>query len=102
MGFAKPTETALPRQGIASPGGDFPKQKVSESVPRELGNRVRKLRRERRFSQEQFAELCGLHRTAMGLIERGKCNSRLDTLLLIARALDVPVPRLLSGMEQFQ
>ena len=46
--------------------------------------------------------MCGLHRTAMGLIERGKCNSRLDTLLMISRALDVPVSRLLSGIEQLQ
>lgn len=76
MGFAKPTESGLPRQGIASPGGDFPKQKASESILRELGNRVRKLRKERQFSQEQFAELCGLHRTAIGLIERGESNSR--------------------------
>ena len=102
MGFAKPTETGLPRQGIASPGGDFPKQKVSELVLRELGNRVRKLRGERRFSQERFAELCGLHRTAMGLIERGKSAARLDTLLMISQALGVPVSRLLSGIEQFQ
>jgi DNA-binding XRE family transcriptional regulator len=102
MGFAKPTETALPRQGIASPGGDFPKRKVSESSLRELGNRLRQLRGERGFSQEGFAEVCGLHRTAIGLIERGKSSSRLDTLLMISQALDVPVSRLLSGIEQFQ
>lgn len=80
---------------------DFPKQNVSARLLRELGNRVRKLRKERHFSQERFAEVCGLHRTAMGLIERGKCNSRLDTLLVISRALSIPVSRLLSGIEQF-
>ena len=102
MGFTKPTETRFPSQGIASHGGDFPKQIVSDQLLRELGSRVRRLRRERHLSQERFAEVCGLHRTAMGLIERGKSNSRLDTLLIISRALSVPVARLLTGIEKFR
>jgi transcriptional regulator with XRE-family HTH domain len=81
---------------------EFPKKSVSEPLLCELGNRVRKLREERHFSQEGFAEVCGLHRTAMGLIERGMSISRLDTLLLISQALDVPVSRLLCGIEKFQ
>ncbi len=101
MGFANPIETRFPSQGSPPGGGDFPKQNVSEPLLRELGNRVRKLRTKRHFSQERFAEVCGLHRTAMGLIERGKCNSRLDTLLIISRGLSVPISRLLSGIERF-
>jgi len=38
----------------------------------------------------------------MGLIERGRSTPRLDTLLVISRALRVPVSRLLSGIEQFK
>jgi DNA-binding XRE family transcriptional regulator len=82
MGFTKPTETRISSQGIASSQGGFGlprdslKQNVSQPLLRELGSRVRKLCRERHLSQERFAEVCGLHRTAMGLIERGKSNAR--------------------------
>ena len=41
-----------------------------------LGKRVRYEREQRGMSQEGFADLCGLHRTAMGLLERGKTIPR--------------------------
>ena len=37
-----------------------------------LGGRIRELRRKKGFSQESFADHCGLHRTYMGGIERGE------------------------------
>src|SRR5437879_12948516 len=36
-----------------------------------LGQRVKELRAKRGFSQEGFADHCGLHRTTISLIERG-------------------------------
>jgi len=63
-----------------------------------LGRRIVKLRRTRGFSQESFAEECGLHRTAMGLLERGKSIPRLDTLLLISRGLGITLSRFFSGV----
>ena len=37
-----------------------------------FGEAVRKLRQERQISQEEFADLCGLHRTYISDIELGK------------------------------
>src|SRR5216684_2269963 len=56
-----------------------------------LGNRMRNLRERKGISQESFAEICGLHRTAVGLLERGKSIPRLDTLLIVSEHLGIAV-----------
>jgi len=37
-----------------------------------VGETVRRLRKEQKFSQEAFADNCEIHRTYMGSIERGE------------------------------
>ena len=64
-----------------------------------LGNRVRELRRKQGFSQESFADHCGLHRTYMGGIERGEHNLTIQTALTIARGLGITVSNLLADIE---
>jgi len=65
-----------------------------------LGNRIRELRRKKGFSQESFADHCGLHRTYMGGIERGEHNLTIQTALTIARGLGITVSKLLSGIDR--
>ena len=64
-----------------------------------LGNRIRRLRERNGISQEAFADVCGLHRTAVGLIERGKSIPRLDSLLVISEHLGIAVSELLEGLK---
>jgi transcriptional regulator with XRE-family HTH domain len=64
-----------------------------------LGKRIRSERKGKGLSQESFAEVCGLHRTEVGLLERGKTIPRLDTLLLVSQHLDLAVSELLQGIE---
>ncbi|PVX30223.1 helix-turn-helix domain-containing protein [Sphingomonas pokkalii] len=47
------------------------------------------------LSQEEFAEVCGYHRTYIGSIERAERNITLSTLDALARALNVPPNELL-------
>jgi transcriptional regulator with XRE-family HTH domain len=54
----------------------------------------------RGFSQESFADHCGLHRTYMGGIERGEHNLTLQTALTISKGLGVTLSKLLSGVEK--
>jgi DNA-binding XRE family transcriptional regulator len=64
-----------------------------------LGNRIRRSREQKGILQEAFADICGLHRTAVGLIERGKSIPRLDTLLIVSEHLEIAVSELLEGLK---
>ena len=64
-----------------------------------LGKRVHDLRVAREWSQEEFAHICGVHRTYAGQIERGEKNLSFGNLLKISSALGVTVSELLSGLE---
>ena len=63
-----------------------------------FGNRVRELRKARGLSQEAFADKCGLDRTYVSGIERGKRNVSLCNIEVIAHAFDVSVSELTDGL----
>lgn len=48
---------------------------------------------------EEFAHICGVHRTYAGQIERGEKNLSFGNLLKIAAALGVTASELLSKLE---
>jgi DNA-binding XRE family transcriptional regulator len=52
------------------------------------GENIKKLRRLQKLSQEDLAELIGIHRNNMGKIERGEVNIPLLTLFKIAQAIN--------------
>lgn len=62
-----------------------------EPVKRRFGRRIRALREAKGWSQEGFAEECGLHRTYIGGIERGERNVGLVNVERIALALGVSI-----------
>ena len=63
-----------------------------------FGGRVRELRRATGLSQEAFADRCGLDRTYISGIERGRRNVSLENLKVLAKALNVTLSRLLEGL----
>jgi len=73
------------------------RQPASEAQA-QLGERVRRLREQRGWSQEGFAHEGGLGRSFAGAIERGEKDVRLSTLTKLARALGVTVSQLLKGI----
>ena len=56
-----------------------------------FGERVRKIRKEKELSQEEFAHKADLHRTYIGMIERAEKNITLVNIEKIANALDVAI-----------
>lgn len=66
------------------------------SLRHHFAERIQQLRRARRWSQQDLATLSGLHRTAISLIERARCNVSLDTVERLADAFDISVTSLFS------
>lgn len=52
-----------------------------------IGILIRKIRNNRKLSQENLAELCNLHRNYIGYIERGEKNITVKNLAKILAAL---------------
>ena len=67
-------------------------------LQRAFGQRVRELRLSKGHSQEGFADLCGVHRTFMGTVERGESNISLSNIAKIAVALRISLAELLTGV----
>ncbi len=65
-----------------------------------MGEQIRRLREQKGWSQEEFADRCGLHRTAIGLLERAERNPRLDTLLTISKGLGITLADLVLDLEK--
>ncbi len=61
---------------------------------RKLGERVREQRRTRGLTQEALAEALDLSVAYVSLIERGGRNPPYTTVVAIARALGVPMSRI--------
>jgi transcriptional regulator with XRE-family HTH domain len=64
-----------------------------------IGENIRRLRVQIGLTQEELAEVAGLHRTYIGAIERGERNVSLENIVGIARALDVKPSDLLKGIS---
>jgi len=60
-------------------------------IQKRFWDTVRKLRKEKWYSQESFAATCKVHRTYMGLIERGKANVTLEQIQKIAEVLGIEI-----------
>lgn len=63
-------------------------------------NAVRHRREMLELSQEELAELCGMHRTYVGSIERGERNITLSTLLKLSEALNCEIFELIPRREE--
>lgn len=60
-------------------------------VQSQFGRRVRALRQERGWTQEELAARAGKHWTYIGGIERGERNPTLTVIAAIAKALRVGI-----------
>lgn len=64
-------------------------------ILKHFGKRVREERLKQNLSQEKLAELAELHRTYIGMIERGEKNITLENIEKIAKALGIQLDKLM-------
>jgi transcriptional regulator with XRE-family HTH domain len=63
-----------------------------------LGNRIRKLRKARGWTQAEMAERVGIDRSFLADVERGKRNVSVLNLELIAKGFRVSLAQLFSRL----
>ena len=74
----------------------MPRRKSKKSLRQLVSANIRELRAEQGYSQESFADECGLHRTYIGSVERGERNISIDNIERIANALNIAAYELLK------
>ncbi len=72
--------------------------KRQANIGQRFGQRVRQLRQAKGLSQEAFATKCGLDRTYISGIERGRRNVSLRNIEVITEALGVSLSELMEGL----
>jgi transcriptional regulator with XRE-family HTH domain len=71
-----------------------------EPIRKQFAANLRGHREKAGLSQEALAEACDLHRTEISLLERCKRSPRLETLVILARGLELTEPAdLLKGIR---
>jgi transcriptional regulator with XRE-family HTH domain len=66
------------------------------TLRRILARNLKRLRRERGLTQEELADLAGLNRNYVGMIERQENAASVDTLEALADALQIKAVQLLE------
>jgi transcriptional regulator with XRE-family HTH domain len=67
-----------------------------------FGQKVRTERLKLNLSQENFASKVGVHRTYVGMIERGEKNITLDNIDKICLALNLTISEIFKGYAKQQ
>ena len=65
-------------------------------IRQRLGRNVRRLREEKGWSQEDYADRAGIHRTYVSDIERGRRNQSVTVVERLAKPLSIDAGRLLD------
>ena len=75
------------------------RRKTDPAIQLAVGQRIRELREARRWSQEELADRCGVHRTYIGSAENGARNLTIQVLTMFAKAFGLTVSELLTDLE---
>ena len=67
---------------------------MEKEILLQFGRRIRQLRKNDNLSQEQLAEITGLHRNYIGMVERGERNPSLLNINILAQAFQLSLSEL--------
>lgn len=69
---------------------------------KKIGGRIRFIRKQAGMSQEALADKSGLHTNYLGAIERGEKNVSVESIMKIARGLNVTLEELFRYIEPME
>ncbi len=72
---------------------------VYDTVAKQFGRNLVRCRKRVGLSQEELGFRASVHRTEVGMLERGARLARIDTLIKLSAALEVDPVELLDGIE---
>ena len=73
---------------------------INQNILVEFGKNVRELRKSKGLSQEELAFRAELHRTYIGMIERGERNISLTNIAVFSKAFEMDLSDLLDFKNQ--
>ena len=68
-------------------------------TPKEMGTRLKALRKKKSLSRQELAALAGVSREYVRLLEAGRYDPTVGVLQRLAKALGVPVTEMLRGQQ---
>lgn len=71
---------------------------MNKGLLKSFGKEVKRLRLDRNLSQEAFAEIVGVHRTYIGMIERGEKNITLENIAKLSNAFNIRISELFKNI----
>lgn len=74
---------------------------MNDHLSRSFGAIIRELRTEKNLSQEELAFKARVHRTYIGMIERGEKNITIENIEKLAVALDTSMSIIFGKLESF-
>lgn len=72
--------------------------KLSKEVPKLVGEQIIVFRKMKKLTQTELAVLVGKDRQYLYKIEKGKVTPNITTLAIIAKALEIPIYKLLEDI----
>lgn len=63
-----------------------------------FGKRIKELRKKNNMSQEKLAEKTGIHRTYLGVIERGEKSISIEIIEKLSKALNISISELFKDL----
>jgi transcriptional regulator with XRE-family HTH domain len=73
---------------------------MNRKLSAKFGEVIRELRKERNLSQEELADKADVHRTYIGMIERGEKNITIQNIQKLAKALNVSLKSIFEKLDK--
>jgi transcriptional regulator with XRE-family HTH domain len=71
-------------------------QEIKESLPKTIGNQIKKIRQSKGYSQTSLASAVGKDRQYLHKIESGKVTPNIATIAILAEALEVSLVEIVT------